>query len=119
MKDFAIKPHPSYPIENLLCAADAVISDYSSLIFEYSLLERPMIFYAYDLEEYEYDRAFYYDYRSFVPGEIVTDTDGIINEIKKSEASFDRERIIRFKNEYMSACDGNSSARIFDEIIKM
>lgn len=119
MKDFAIKPHPSYPIENLLCAADAVISDYSSLIFEYSLLERPMIFYAYDLEEYEGDRAFYYDYRSFVPGEIVYDTDGIINEIKKSEASFDRERIIRFKNEYMSACDGNSSARIFDEIIKM
>lgn len=119
MKDFAIKPHPSYPIENLLCAADIVISDYSSLIFEYSLLKRPMIFYAYDLEDYENDRAFYYDYRSFVPGEIVKDTDGIINEIKKAETSFDKERITRFKNEYMSACDGKSSERILDEIIKI
>lgn len=118
MSDFAIKPHPSSPIENLLCAADIVISDYSSLIFEYSLLERPMIFYAYDLNEYESDRAFYYDYTSFVPGRIVTDTDGIINEIKSLEASFDKEKVIRFKNEYMSACDGKSSARIFDELIK-
>lgn len=118
MSDFSIKPHPSYPIENLLCAADIVISDYSSLIFEYSLLERPMIFYAYDLNEYESDRAFYYDYTSFVPGRIVTDTDGIINEIKSLEASFDKEKVIRFKNEYMSACDGKSSARIFDELIK-
>jgi len=53
MKGFAIKPHPSYPIEKLLCAADIVISDYSSLIFEYAILERPMIFYPYDLEDYE------------------------------------------------------------------
>ena len=77
-----------------------------------------MIFYAYDLNEYESDRAFYYDYTSFVPGRIVTDTDGIINEIKSLEASFDKEKVIRFKNEYMSACDGKSSARIFDELIK-
>lgn len=118
MKKFVIKPHPSYPIDSLLCAADIVISDYSSLIFEYSLLERPMIFYAYDLEDYEGDRAFYYDYRSFVPGEIVSDTEGIIKEIRKTEKGFDRERVVRFKNKYMSACDGNSARRIFDEVIK-
>lgn len=117
MKSFAIKPNPSYPIENLLCASDIVISDYSSLIFEYSLLERPMIFYAYDLDEYESDRAFYYDYRSFVPGGIVTDTEGIISAIKKAENDFDKEKINHFKNKFMSACDGHSSARIFDEIM--
>ena len=117
MKDFAIKPHPAYPIENLLCAADILISDYSSLIFEYSLLEKPMIFFAYDLEEYESGRAFYYDYQSFVPGEIVRDTDGIIREIRKCEFSFDKNRITEFKNKFMSACDGNSAKRIFDSII--
>lgn len=118
MKDFAIKPHPSYPIENLLCAADIVISDYSSLIFEYALLERPMIFFAYDLEEYEGDRAFYYDYKDFVPGPIVKDTDGIINHIRSIEKSFDKSAVISFRNKFMSACDGNSAKRIFDEIIK-
>lgn len=118
MKDFAIKPHPSSPIDSLLCASDIVISDYSSLIFEYSLLERPMIFYAYDLEDYESDRAFYYDYSSFVPGEIVSDTVGIIAAIRKTETEFDKEKIRRFRNEYMSACDGKSSKRIFDEIMK-
>ena len=116
MKDFAIKPHPSSPIDSLLCASDIVISDYSSLIFEYSLLERPMIFYAYDLEDYESNRAFYYDYKTFVPGEIVKGTEGIIKEIKNIENGFDKEKIIRFRQEYMSACDGNSSKRIFDEI---
>ncbi len=118
MKDFAIKPHPAYPIENLLCAADIVISDYSSLIFEYSLLERPMIFFAYDLEEYDGSRSFYYDYESFIPGPIVKDTDGIIYEVRKSENGFDASEITAFRNKFMSACDGNSTKRIFYEMIK-
>lgn len=118
MKSFAIKPHPSYPIENLLCAADIVISDYSSLIFEYSLLVRPMIFFAYDLEEYINGRAFYYDYKDFVPGPIVKDTDGIIKEIKASEVCYDKEKIRAFRDRFMSACDGNSTKRIFYETIK-
>ena len=118
MKGFAIKPHPSYPIENLLCAADLVISDYSSLIFEYSLLERPMVFFAYDLEEYTESRSFYYDYESLVPGPIVKETDGLINEIRRSETYFDKEKIRTFKDKFMSACDGSSAKRIFEEMIK-
>ena len=118
MKAFAIKPHPSYPIENLLCAADVVVSDYSSLIFEYALSEKPMIFYAYDLEEYEKGRAFYYDYKSFVPGKIVYDTDSLIKEIKNIEETFDKQRIVDFKNKFMSGCDGKSTERVFSEIMK-
>lgn len=118
MKSFAIKPHPSYPIENLLCAADIVISDYSSLIFEYSLLERPMLFFAYDLEEYDSSRSFYYDYKNFVPGPIVKDTDGIIREIRKSESAYNTSEITAFRNKFMSACDGNSAKRIFEEMTK-
>lgn len=119
MKEFAIKPHPTYPIDSLLCAADIVISDYSSLIFEYSLFEKPMIFYAYDLEEYESSRAFYYDYKSFVPGPIVKTTDEVISEIKKSENGFDKSKIIAFKEEFMSSCDGKSTKRIFDEMVSL
>ena len=118
MKDFAIKPHPSYPIENLLCAADIVISDYSSLIFEYSLLERPMIFYPYDLEEYKKSRSFYYEYTDFVPGKIVHSSEEIIQEIRNIEEGFDKQRVTDFKNRFMSSCDGKSTERIFNEIIK-
>ncbi len=103
-------------IDSALCAADIVISDYSSLIFEYSLLERPMIFYAYDLEKYENDRSFYFDYRSFVPGEIVDSTDGIIAEVKRLETEFDKAKVVGFKNDFMSACDGHSTERIIKAV---
>lgn len=103
--------------DTALCAADIVISDYSSLIFEYALLERPMIFYSYDLEQYDNDRSFYFEYRSFVPGEIVCDTNGIINEVKRLETDFDVEKVRKFKNDFMSACDGNSTLRIIDEVL--
>ena len=47
-------------IEELLTVADVCITDYSSLIFEYSLFERPMVFFAYDMENYLDERGFYY-----------------------------------------------------------
>lgn len=51
-KNFAFDVTESLEIEALLCSCDLCISDYSSLIFEYSLFERPLIFFAYDLENY-------------------------------------------------------------------
>lgn len=103
-----------FQISSALCFADMVISDYSSLIFEYSLLERPMIFYAYDLEIYENDRSFYYDYESFVPGEIVRTTEELGYAILNSEKNFDKQMVTAFKNRFMSSCDGKATERIFD-----
>ena len=98
--------------DTALCCADILVADYSSLIFEFSLLERPMLFFAYDLEEYDRDRSFYYDYKSFVPGKIVTDTDEIIEAVQKSD--FQKEKVRPFKEKFMSACDGNCTKRIAD-----
>lgn len=103
--------------ETALCCADVVITDYSSLIFEYALLSRPMIFYAYDLDEYEKERGFYYDYRSFVPGKIAKNTDELIDCIKNAEKDFDKKAVEAFKNKFMSACDGHSTERIFQQLI--
>lgn len=99
-------------IDTAMCAADMLISDYSSVIFEYSLLDRPMIFFAYDLEEYDRDRSFYNKYEDFVPGEIVRDTEGIIRAVESARNGFDSQRIKNFKEEFMSACDGHSTERI-------
>ncbi|MGN0435060.1 MAG: CDP-glycerol glycerophosphotransferase family protein, partial [Wujia sp.] len=71
---FAMDVTDDMSIEELLFVSDICISDYSSLVFEYSLFEKPMIFFANDLDEYYDWRGFYYDYRSFVPGPIYTST---------------------------------------------
>lgn len=110
--DFVFNISALVSTQTALCAADILISDYSSLIFEFSLLERPMLFFAYDLEEYDRDRSFYYDYTSFVPGKIVTDTDEIIEAVQKGD--FQKEKVRPFKEKFMSACDGNSTKRIAD-----
>ena len=103
--------------ETALCCADVVITDYSSLVFEYALLSRPMIFYAYDLDEYEKERGFYYDYRSFVPGKIAKTTDELIDCIKNADKDYDQTIIDEFKDKFMSACDGHSTERIYNELI--
>ena len=114
---FAFDISKDIAIETALCAADIVITDYSSLIFEYALLERPMIFFAYDLAEYEDARSFYFGYEGFVPGEIVVNTDEIISELRRLETDFDKEKIRRFRQDYMCACDGKSTERILNEVL--
>ncbi len=96
-------------IEMLMCAADCCITDYSSLVFEYALLERPMFFYAYDYKEYVDDRGFYYDYESFVPGPICYDEEDLLNYMK---TEVDLNIIDVFKERFMSACDGQATNRI-------
>lgn len=116
--DFVFDISKDVRIDLAMCAADMLISDYSSVIFEYSLLERPMIFFAYDLEEYDRDRSFYNKYEDFVPGPIVVNTDGIIFAVKQAEIGFDRETVKNFRNYFMSACDGHSTARIAEAFVE-
>lgn len=103
-------------IEELICVSDICISDYSSLIYEYSLLEKPMIFFAYDLEEYFDERGFYYDYNELTPGPVFKGTDEIIDYIGNLEDKFDKAKVISFKEKFMSACDGNATERILTRV---
>ncbi len=108
--DFIFDGSKNLKIETALCAADILIADYSSLIFEYALLNKPMLFYAYDLEDYEHDRSFYFDYKSFVPGKIVINNDEIIAAVKNGD--FRSDRIPAFREKFMGACDGGCVKRI-------
>ena len=107
------------PIETLLCAADLLISDYSSLIFEYSLLGRPMLFYPYDLEEYDRERSFYAPYLRFVPGDLVWSAEDIVDGVRRNlfEGQFDPARVEAFRGTNMSACDGHSTQRILHNVL--
>ncbi len=104
------------PINDVLAITDILISDYSSLIFEYSILERPMIFFAYDLEQYLKDRGFYYEYDQFVPGPIAKETDEIVRIIKEND--FDLNQVKAFKERFFDDLDGKASKRFVETLIK-
>lgn len=110
--DFAMDVTKSLEIDQLLCASDVCVSDYSSLIFEYSLFERPMIFFAYDLDDYFDWRGFYYNYDELTPGPVVKETEEIIDYIRHLDARFDQAQVHAFKEKFMSSCDGHATDRI-------
>lgn len=115
-KDFAADMSDAMGIEELLAISDICISDYSSLVFEYSLYERPLIFFSYDLSEYFDWRGFYYDYNELAPGPIFKTNLEMIDYIKNVDERFDKERIKEFRKKFMSACDGHATERLMDMV---
>ena len=114
-KDFIIDLSEEDELNDLLFVTDLLITDYSSVIFEASLLDIPMLFYAYDLYEYISSRDFYYDFEGFVPGKIVFSENELIKCIKAGD--FDKEKVDGFKNKFFDSLDGKSSQRVADLIL--
>jgi len=111
-EDYIVDLSQDSEINNLLFISDLLITDYSSVIFEASLLNIPMLFYAYDLEEYINSRDFYYEYETFVPGKIVVKTPEIIDSILNND--FDSEKIDEFKGRFFDQLDGKSTKRVIN-----
>jgi len=103
-------------ISHVLMMTDVLIADYSSIAFEYALLERPMIFYAYDHESYAREQGFYYDYYETVPGPIVRTTEQIIKVIQENK--YDLAKVREFKNEFFDQVDGGATRRFVDTFIE-
>ena len=116
-KNFILDLSSEREVNDLLFIADIMITDYSSICFEYSLLNKPMIFFTYDLEEYIEKRDFYYPFESFVPGPIVRTTEEIIDTIKNS--NFDLNKVENFREKFLSSLDGKSTKRVVDELLKI
>lgn len=100
-------------INELIPCTDILISDYSSLIFEYSLFEKPMIFYGPDIDRYNEDRGFFIDYFSMIPGPLCRTNEELINCIKNID-SYDIAKIRSFKEKFMSSCDGHATERLIE-----
>lgn len=115
-RDFAWDVTGELTIDDLICAADICISDYSSLVFEYSLFGRPMIFFADDLEDYNDWRGFYYHYDELTPGPVVDKTEDVVDYIKNLDVKFDRDEVEQFRDRFMRSCDGHATERILEHI---
>lgn len=104
-------------INELYLIADILITDYSSVFFDFALLEKPMIFYPYDIIKYENIlRGFYYPYNATVPGPIVFNEEELLSEILKVEKNFDKEKIKKFNKKFNSNFNVNSIEKILKEI---
>jgi CDP-glycerol glycerophosphotransferase (TagB/SpsB family) len=111
-RDFAFDLTGRVSIEELLTAADICITDYSSLVFEYALFERPLIFFAYDMEAYLDERGFYYPIREMMPGPVCRTNEDVIEAVGRAGAEFDLQRVRAFKYRFMSSCDGHATQRL-------
>ncbi len=118
--------HSSKPIEGatdvtkedigmLTLICESVITDYSSVCMDFALLSKPCYFYAFDLEEYEDERSFYFDYESYVPGLVAKDFDTLIENIKNPRNS--EEKLHSFRDFNFDCIDCNNTKRVFENII--
>ncbi|UOY10287.1 CDP-glycerol glycerophosphotransferase family protein [Methanonatronarchaeum sp. AMET6-2] len=104
----------------LLKHVDCLIADYSSIFIDYLLLDRPLIFFPFDLEDYTSKEGLYYKYESIVPGNIVKNNKELIKSIKKVSEGKDvhekeREIIRKLFYDYI---DGYSAKRIYNQLTK-
>ncbi|MEE1011222.1 MAG: CDP-glycerol glycerophosphotransferase family protein [Acutalibacteraceae bacterium] len=104
-----------YDIGELTLICDLLITDYSSVCMDFALLSKPCVFFAFDLEEYEKERSFYFDYESYVPGTVAKTFDEVINAIRNPQN--DEEKLRRFREFNFDYVDCNNTKRIFDRII--
>jgi CDP-glycerol glycerophosphotransferase (TagB/SpsB family) len=108
-----VSDHPD--INELMLVSDVLVTDYSSAIFEYALLDRPMVFFAPDYEAYERERGFYFDYRTGVPGPIFETSAELAAYLRAGV--FDIDRVERFREESFDVADGHSATYVTDELI--
>ncbi|MFT8322875.1 MAG: CDP-glycerol glycerophosphotransferase family protein [Bacillus sp. (in: firmicutes)] len=104
-------------LNELLLITDYLITDYSSIPFEFSFLEKPMIFFPYDLAEYTASRGFWEEYTELVPGPIVANTAEIINIINSQSLHIDKDKMKKFHQEWNEYSDGHSSSNTVDLLL--
>ena len=107
----------SRDIAELFLVADILITDYSSVMFDYSIMRRPMFFFAYDFYKYKNElRGFYFSYSKEMPGPISTTTEELIDDIRNYDPAEYEERYERFVQKYNAIDDGNAASRVLDLI---
>jgi CDP-ribitol ribitolphosphotransferase len=109
-----VSEHPD--IHELMTVTDVLVTDYSSAIFEFALLGRPIAFLAPDLAQYEHERGFYLDYRRDVPGPIFDTTAALAKHLRAGE--FDLDRVRRFAADAFDVADGHAAERFVEEIVR-
>jgi CDP-glycerol glycerophosphotransferase len=106
-------------VRDLYLAADVLVTDYSSVMFDFALTGKPMVFYAYDLDRYRDEiRGFYFDLFPDAPGPVATTEDELVDELVSLEANQDRyaARYRAFRHTYGHLEDGHATDRVLQRL---
>lgn len=115
-RDFIIDAGKYSAIDDFYKIADVLITDYSSVMFDYTLTGKRIIFFAYDLEEYTGSiRGTCFDLEKEAPGPVVRTTAEIVGAVRDYSRTYDEKRN-RFIDEYLTYENNKSAERIFEEV---
>jgi len=111
-----------YPdITDLLLITDILVTDYSSVMFDFANTGRPMLFFAYDLERYrDQQRGFYFDFEADAPGPLLATTAEVIaavRDIGQVARSYERARAA-FTARFCPLDDGHAATRAVDRLLR-
>ena len=113
--DYIIDAASYREVNDILFIVDVLITDYSSIIYEFSLLRRPMYFYAFDQKMYEATRDFYEPYEKTIPGQPIKSFDELMDTLR--EGKFDYQWLDSFVRKNFTYTDGKATDRVIDQII--
>ncbi|MDI3408891.1 bifunctional glycosyltransferase/CDP-glycerol:glycerophosphate glycerophosphotransferase [Streptomyces cavernicola] len=113
---FDVSDH--HDVSELLCLADVLVTDYSSIMFDYALLDRPIVLFAPDLDAYAAERGSYFDLRERAPGPVAETEDELLRtlaDLKPADAEH-AERRREFAAEFGTHDDGGSARAVVDAL---
>jgi CDP-glycerol glycerophosphotransferase len=117
----AVRDVSDYPdVADLYLAADAMVTDYSSTMFDFAVTGKPMLFYAYDLERYRDElRGFYFDLSADPPGPVVATTPELVARVRDLPALPDEyaAAYARFRERFCHLDDGHATERFLDRFV--
>ena len=119
LKGFLYLVNEDEDINELYVISDILVTDYSSVFFDYAILNRPIYFYMYDLKDYEENlRGFYLDINKDLPGEVITNEEKLLNLIKDNQGYYkeNKIRISKFNERYNNFQDGKCSEKVIKYI---
>ena len=103
----------------LMLAADVLVTDYSSMMFDFANTRRPMLFYTYDLDSYrDQIRGFYFDFTAAAPGPLLRTTDEVADALRGLDdvvSGYDR-RYADFVSAFCELDDGYATGRVVDRV---
>lgn len=106
----------SESLYKLFSISDMLVTDYSAIMYDYLILEKPIYFYTPDLQDYLDNRGIYWDYESYVPGKVCYCEEELVKSIVSEQ--YDVKKIRKMKNEFYDYLDGNSTKRIGNFILE-
>ncbi|QQD85868.1 CDP-glycerol glycerophosphotransferase family protein [Jeotgalicoccus sp. ATCC 8456] len=105
-----------YKIEDLMATSDILITDYSSIPFEYSIFNKPMVFFVDDIETYEEEKGIWFDYEKYMPGPVVKTNSDLISVLKENK--FNLEDVKIFNHRVNQYADGQATKKLIQTLYK-